>query len=153
MALEPGMPFCLFLVFRSCKKQKVDVNATCGLTRTPSAPGAEGTRGTPGGPASSTCKKHLATPISHRGPRRERCAPSTSVPGDPAARPVLRRLRGTQRPRVHDMRRAGSPPPARVICSAAQLPAAAAPALPGARKAGIRCYHNKLNCSQQGPGK
>lgn len=119
----------------------------------PQGPREEEAAGTPGGPASPTCRKHLAIPTLHRGPGGERCAASTSVPGAPAARPVLRRLGGAQHPRVPDMRWAGSPPPARIICSAAPLPAAAAPALPGAQKAGIRCYHNKLNCSQQGPGK
>lgn len=83
--------------------------------------------------------------------------PSTSIPGGLAAGLSSAAPWAHSVPRVPDPRRAGPPPPvplasARIICSAAQLPAAAA-ALPGAGKAGIRCYHNKLNCSQQGPGK
>lgn len=84
------------------------------------------------------------------------CPPQHLGPMWPGHRPVLRGLEGAQRPSGSrpsaDRSPASSTPAlARISCSAAQLPAASE--LPGARKAGIRCYHNKLNCSQQGSGK
>lgn len=125
----------------------------------------EETTGTPGGRANPTREEGIYEP-----PAQPKSAlwskatavgivhPSTSIQGAPAALPLLRRLGVHSVPWAPGTRRAGPPPPvslasARILCSAARLPAAAAPALPGARKAGIRCYHNKLNCSQQGPDK
>lgn len=77
-------------------------------------------------------------------------------PRGPGRRPLPRGLGAHSVPRVPDP---GGPAPRRQRprLGAHHLLRCPAPgcrrALPGARKAGIRCYHNKLNCSQQGPGK
>lgn len=94
----------------------------------PQGPRVEETTGTAEGPASTTWKKHLAIPILHHGARGERCASSTSVPGGPAARPLLRRLGG------------GVPSIPRFLTGAGPVPAARAHHLlrcpaPGCRRA------------------
>lgn len=158
--LEAAMSSCLFLLFQWSKRQKLMSGYHSPRSEVPSHPEAGGRRNhrdtrrtgqsnkrgiyePPAQPKSALWSKATAVGI---GPRR---------PGSPVSPPPAR---GAQRPWAPGARRAGPPPPvslasARILCSAAPLPAAAAPALPGARKAGIRCYHNKLNCSQQGPDK
>lgn len=95
----------------------------------PQGPRVEETTGTAEGPASTTWKKHLAIPILHHGARGERCASSTSVPGGPAARPLLRRLGGggAQHPPIPDRRWAG---PRRPRASSAPLPSSRLPPRP-----------------------
>lgn len=163
------MTLCLFLLFHWSKRQKTDVRASLSKTRRTFTLRSRWKKRPQerqeDGPVQQESKEFMnpppASPILHCGPRREWCASSTPAPPSKEAQQSGLSSAGSGAhsvPRAPDIRWAGPPPPAplasaRFICSSAQLPAAAAPALPGARKAGIRCYHNKLNCSQQGPGK
>lgn len=121
-SLEKGMPLCLclFLIFHRCKRQKVYVRASSSKIRTHSGSGTEERK--------SGSRTQEDRPVQHQGMIKNSHSGSTlRVPHLNWPRP------SRPGPDASSVRPPpGALAPASIICSAAQLPAAAAPAPPGA---------------------